>query len=157
MQVVPRYASAVKITHLLCAVLLTAPLFGEEDITAYHRETFGEVNFNNYGIAHIITRDGWKAINRQRKIIYIPFLFDNGPDYVQEGLLRFVENGKMGFVNEKGVKVIRAQFDFVYPFEKGRARFCNGCKSIKMGEHSMIDEKTGEWGEVDKTGKLHRP
>jgi len=124
------------------------------DIAAYHRKTFGAEKFNKRGVAHIITEDGWVAINRKKQILYKPFIFDNGPDYVKEGMLRFVENGKMGFVNEAGKKVIQAQFDFVYPFENGRARFCNGCKTIKDGEHSRLDEKSGKWGEVTKKGKV---
>lgn len=128
----------------------------DKDITAYHRKTFGAEKYNRRGVAHIITEEGWVAINRKKQILYKPFIFDNGPDYAQEGLLRFVENGKMGFVNEAGKKVIQAQFDFVYPFEKGKARFCNGCKAVKEGEHSMIDEKTGTWGEVDKKGRVQK-
>lgn len=144
----------------ICLILLTTVSIlsaaDDKDITAYHRKIFGAENFNKRGVANIITEEGWVAINRKKKILYRPFIFDNGPDYVQEGLLRFVENGKMGFVNEAGKKVIPAQFDFVYPFEKGRARFCNGCKAIKDGEHSMMDEKTGTWGEIDKKGRVQK-
>lgn len=144
----------------ICLILLTTVSIlsaaDDKDITAYHRKIFGAENFNKRGVAHIITEEGWVAINRKKKILYRPFIFDNGSDYVQEGLLRFVENGKMGFVNEAGKKVIPAQFDFVYPFEKGRARFCNGCKTIKDGEHSMMDEKTGTWGEIDKKGRVQK-
>ncbi len=146
----------MKTKILVCAALLAlSPRFIQaEDITAFHIAQGQEVAFNKSGVAHILTQDGWVAINRKKKVLYKPFIYDNGPDYVQEGLLRFVEIGKMGFVNEAGKKVIKAQFDFVFPFENGRARFCNGCKTIKMDEHSMIDEKTGSWGEVDKKGKI---
>lgn len=137
-------------------VVLSMTAVAANDITAFHKAQGQEVSFNKSGIAHILTQDGWVAINRKKQVVYKPFIYDNGPDYVQEGLLRFVEQGKMGFVNEAGKKVIKAQFDFVFPFEKGRARFCNGCRSIKDGEHSMIDEKTGTWGEVDKKGKIYR-
>ena len=123
------------------------------DITAYHKQQFGAVKYNKQGVAHIVTKDGWVAIDKKKKVLYKPFIFDNGPDYVQEGLLRFVENDKMGFVNEAGKKVIPAEFDFVFPFEGGAARFCNGCKKISDGEHTMMDEKTGTWGKIDKTGK----
>ncbi len=137
-------------------VVLSMTAVAANAITAFHKAQGQEVSFNKSGIAHILTQDGWVAINRKKQVVYKPFIYDNGPDYVQEGLLRFVEQGKMGFVNEAGKKVIKAQFDFVFPFEKGRARFCNGCRSIKDGEHSMIDEKTGTWGEVDKKGKIYR-
>ena len=148
----------MKTIFRICTALLASSfsIIHAEDITAFHVAQGQEVAFNKSGVAHILTKDGWVAINRKKKVLYKPFIYDNGPDYVQEGLLRFVENSKMGFVNEAGKKEIKAQFDFVFPFEKGRARFCNGCKTIKMDEHSMIDEKTGSWGEVDKKGKIVR-
>lgn len=133
---------------LLCLAGLDAA-----DITAYHKRQFGGVKYNKQGVAHILTKEGWVAIDKKKQILYQPFIFDNGPDYVQEGLLRFVENGKMGFVNEAGKKVIAAEFDFVFPFAGGTARFCNGCKTIEDGEHKTMDEKTGTWGKIDKTGK----
>ena len=146
----------MKTKILVCAALLAlSPRFIQaEDITAFHIAQGHEVAFNKSGVAQILTQDGWVAINRKKKVLYKPFIYDNGPDYVQEGLLRFVENGKMGFVNEAGKKVIKAQFDFVFPFEKGRARFCNGCQKIQDGEHSMLDEKTGKWGNVTRKGKV---
>ena len=139
----------------LLAASLAAALISLEaaDITDYHKKNFGAVEFNKHGIANVLTADGWVAINKKKKLLYKPFIFDNGPDYVQDGLLRYVENGKMGFVDEKGVKRIKAEFDFVFPFEKGVARFCNGCSSISDGEHKMMDEKTGTWGKIDKKGK----
>lgn len=139
---------------VFCAPLLFAG--GKSEITEYHRKTFGAENYNRKGVAHILTTEGWVAINRKKEILYKPFVYDNGPDYVHEGLLRFVENGKMGFVNEAGKKVIKAQFDFVFPFEDGWARFCNDCKMVKDGEHSTIDEKTGSWGKVNKKGKIRK-
>jgi hypothetical protein len=128
----------------------------DADITEYHKEIFGEINFNEHGIATIVTPDGWIAIDRKHKTVYRPFPFDNGPDPEQEGFIRFVENKKMGFVNSAGRIVIPAKFDFVYPFENGRALYCNGCKTIRMGEHSMLDEKTGHWGEVDRRGRKYK-
>ncbi|TDX87287.1 WG repeat-containing protein [Epilithonimonas xixisoli] len=46
----------------------------------------------------------WLGINAQGKVILVPFIFDNGPDYVQEGLFRFVENQKNGFCQPKRTK-----------------------------------------------------
>lgn len=123
------------------------------DITYYHKKQFGKVDYNKSGVAHIVTKEGWVAINKKKKVLYKPFIYDNGPDYVSEGLLRYVENGKMGFVDEAGQKKIPAEFDFAFPFEGGTARFCNGCKSYSVGEHSAMDEKTGTWGKINKEGK----
>jgi hypothetical protein len=137
----------------ISAALLAVSVLSAADITEYHKKQFGEIAFNKYGVAHIVTADGWVAINKKKKVLYKPFIYDNGPDYVQDGLLRYVENGKMGFVDEAGKKIIPAEFDFVSSFENGSARFCNGCRSVKDGEHSTMDEKTGTWGSIDKKGK----
>ena len=141
--------------YLLPSFFILVPLFAvESDITAYHREMFGAVEFNRHGVAQIVTREGWVAINRRQQILYRPFLFDNGPDYVQEGLRRFVEGGKLGFVDEAGKKIIPAQFDFVYPFENEQAEFCIGCKMLRSGEHAAPDRASGKWGKVNKQGKV---
>lgn len=145
-----------KIGFLMIFVFSLLSAGDTADITAHHRKTFGAESYNKRGVAHILTPEGWVAINRRKQVLYTPFIYDNGPDYVHEGLLRFVENGKMGFVNEAGKKVIKAQFDFVFPFEDGWARFCNDCKMVKDGEHSTIDEKTGAWGKVNKKGKIRK-
>jgi WG containing repeat len=79
----------------------------------------------------------WLCINRNEKIILTPFIFDNGPDYVEEGLFRFVENNKIGFANLDGDKIISAQFDFATPFENGLSKYTLGGhrEYEKGGEH----------------------
>jgi len=45
------------------------------------------------------TPNSWgKVYSRNGKFLYKPLMTDNGPDKVHEGLTRFVENGKIGFV-----------------------------------------------------------
>jgi len=80
------------------------------------------------------------------------YIFDNGPDYVVEWVSRFVEKGKIGFVNEKQEKVIPAQFDRASPFENGKAEVCNGCKSVADGEHSLMT--WGTWWILSKDGTV---
>ncbi|GHT58503.1 hypothetical protein AGMMS50239_03190 [Bacteroidia bacterium] len=80
-----------------------------------------------HNVAFVI-RDssGWVAIDRNETILLYPFIFDNGPDYIKEGLFRFVENEKMGFANMDCEKIIPAIFDFVQPFENGIAEYTLG-------------------------------
>ncbi len=97
------------------------------------------------------TENGIIAIDKQNKFILKPFIFDNGPDYLQEGLFRFTENGKMGFADVNGKKVIKAKYTFAEAFQEGFAAFCEGCKKENMGEHwRMVG---GKWGFIDKNGK----
>jgi hypothetical protein len=80
-----------------------------------------------------------------------PFIYDNGPDYYQEELSRYIQTGRIGFINRKCEVIIAARFEFVLPFSEGMAAFCVGCEKSKHGEHSSI--KGGIWGYVDTTGR----
>lgn len=50
-----------------------------------------------------------EVYDRNGKFLYYPLWFDNGIDYYEEGFRRYVENGKVGFVNKLGQKIILAQ------------------------------------------------
>ncbi len=85
----------------------------------------------------IVFDHGWVGIDRSGKVILHPFIFDNGPDYVTEGLFRFEENGKTGFADINGVQVIPARYSFATPFAEGLSSFAIGGykKYDKGGEH----------------------
>ena len=112
--------------------------------------------FNEQGTAFAATEDDWLCINADGLVLLHPFVFDNGPDYFEHGLARFVENGRMGFFNEAGEKVIPAEYDFAFPFEdSGLAPVCTGCVLVPDGEHSTV--QGGKWGCVDRKGRLVAP
>lgn len=94
---------------------------------------------------------GCGAVQQTEQAIQ-PYIFDNGPDYFVEGLARFVENGKIGFYNEKNEKIIQAQFDWASPFENGLAQVCNGCKEVQQDEHKTL--KGGVLGTVNLRGEV---
>jgi hypothetical protein len=139
--------------------------FEENDKFGY-KDTAGNVviparfdfayEFDTNAIAGVHDSTGWIMINKKGETVIIPFEFDNGPDYYEEGLARFVENGKMGFFNGKGEKVIPAKFDFAMPFLNGRAVVCNGCQQTTLdAEHWGIDG--GSWGAIDRSGNTALP
>ncbi len=106
-----------------------------------------------FSIAFVTLNFNWVAINRQDSILLSPYIFDNGPDYIQEGLFRYVENNKIGFANKQGQKVIKATFDFVATFNSGLAAFNVG------GQMKEIDEEHylwsgGLWGFINKKGQI---
>lgn len=102
----------------------------------------------------IVFDHGWYGIDRNGQVILAPFIFDNGPDYVAEGLFRFEENGKMGFADEDGIKVIPARYGFATPFSEGLSEYT-------MGGHKQYDKGGEHWswtggyeqGYVNKTGQ----
>ena len=95
----------------------------------------------------------WVITNSKKKTLYEVFLYDNGPNYPAEGLIRVVKNGKIGCANAKTYAlVITPQFDCAFPFENGKAKVNNNCKTIKEGEHNVWTSET--WQYVDKKGKF---
>lgn len=100
------------------------------------------------------TADGkYVIMDAQKTSLYVVFIYDNGPDYEADGLIRVVKSGKIGYADAKTYAiVIEPQFDCAYPFENGKAKVSNQCKTVKDGEHSVWESDA--WQYVDKTGKL---
>jgi len=111
--------------------------------------SLARVAFGPEGLSAILVDDRtFYFVNRQGKTA--PALaFDNGPDYVSEGLARTVLNGKVGFVNTHLDVVVAPVWDFAYPFERGSARVCMGCVPTG-GEHKTVTG--GKWGYIDQRG-----
>ena len=73
---------------------------------------------------------------------YAAFQYDNGDDYVSEGLYRIVDQkGRIGYADETGKTVIRPRFAFGYPFEGGKA------KVTDSGERKEVAGSGGVWQE----------
>lgn len=111
--------------------------------------------FEPGGLARVLDEQGWHVIDETGAVLFEPFLFDNGPDYVVEGLARFVSKGRVGFHDMKGNVVIEPRFDFATPFEGGRAEVCVGCVKRPIGEHHKYEG--GKWGVIDRTGAFVVP
>jgi hypothetical protein len=106
--------------------------------------------------AFVVTDAGWACIDRRENVLLRPFIYDNGPDYLEEGLFRFVENGKTGFADADCVKLIPARFDFVSPFKEGLAQYFVGGKWVDAdgsGEHLTWRLESYK-GYVNKSGRL---
>ena len=107
--------------------------------------------FKTYAIV-VKPNGGFIAIDRQEKVLYGIFSFDNGPDYTSEGLFRILENNKIGYADSiTGKVVIKPQFDCAWPFENGVAEVSTDCKAQPDGEHSIW--VSDNWFYIDKTGK----
>jgi len=91
------------------------------------------------------------AINKKGDILYEVYWYDNGPDFISDGLFRIIKNDKIGYANEKGQIIIEPQFECAYPFENGQAKVALICNTQKVGEHSTMESK--EWFIIDKQGK----
>ncbi len=58
-------------------------------------------------------KPGWTTINNKGEKLFYAFSFDNGPDYVEEGLFRIINDEMlMGFADTLGNVIIKPQFAF---------------------------------------------
>ena len=105
--------------------------------------------------AIVLTKDEhkWVVIDRQQKVLYEIFPFDNGPDYPSDGLFRMVQDGKIGYADATNYTiVIKPQFDCAFPFENGKAKVSKNCKTTTDGDHqSWVSD---DWKWVDKKGNF---
>lgn len=91
------------------------------------------------------------AINQKEEIIFDAYFYDNGPDYMKEGLFRIERNGKIGYANEAGEIVIDAVYACADPFENNKARVALTCTLTKEGEYTR--QQSESWFYIDHTGK----
>lgn len=96
------------------------------------------------------------CINDAGKELFYVFKYDNGPDYIQEGLFRIMnEDGLVGFADSLGNVIIEPQFKFAYPFKGGKT------KATLKGERKVVPKSDGEkhywesetWFYIDKKNR----
>lgn len=91
------------------------------------------------------------AIDQNENRLFEVYWFDNGPDYIKEGLFRIKRNNKIGYANTKGQIIIQPQFDCADQFENGKARVAFDCNLKEIGEHKEM--YSSNWFHIDKSGK----
>jgi len=99
-----------------------------------------------------VDKKGFVAFDNNDKPLFIVYPFDNGPDYLSEGLFRIIKQGKIGFANGKGEIVIPPRFTAVFPFHGGMAAFCDGCSRVADGEYHSWEN--GQWGFINPGGRV---
>ena len=104
----------------------------------------------NYGI--VMDKElGFIGINIKDELLFKVMNYDNGPDYISDGMFRIVDNGKIGFADEDGKIVIAPQYECAYPFENGQAKVSLKCSKVTEDEHEMWNSE--EWFFIDKKGE----
>ncbi|MBS7566215.1 WG repeat-containing protein [Mucilaginibacter sp. Bleaf8] len=106
--------------------------------------------FKNFAI--VAKRNvGFIGIDKAEKVLFEVFPFDNGPDYVVEGLFRIIKNGKIGYADSTGKVIIPPRYACAYPFEKGLAMVSYQGKKIADGEHYYW--AADHWFYINKAGQ----
>lgn len=90
------------------------------------------------------------AIDKNENVLFGVFWYDNGPDYISDGLFRILKDEKIGYANEKGQIIIEAQFKCAFPFKNGIAKVSNDCSSQQ--DHEYTKWISDNWFFIDKSG-----
>lgn len=96
-------------------------------------------------------KKGIIGINNKGKELFEVFNYDNGPDYISDGLFRILQDTKIGYADEKGNIIITPQYYCAFPFVDGKAKVANKCRETKEGEHTVW--KSEEWFYIDKRNR----
>lgn len=87
---------------------------------------------------------------------YSTFQYDNGDDYVRDGLYRIVdERGRIGYADEEGNTIITPRFAFGFPFENGKAKVTDSGhdKEVEGSRGEYHYWESDDWYYIDKTGR----
>ena len=95
------------------------------------------------------------AIDKEGNELFDMYIFDNGPDYLEENRFRIIKNGKIGFANSKGEIIIEPKFACAFPFENGRAKVTLNCTLIPDGEYNTM--VSDAWFYIDIYGAIIAP
>lgn len=106
-----------------------------------------------FGIVAPNTPDfsAYHGIDKQGRLLYEIPNYDNGPDWLADGLFRVIRNGKIGYADEEGYIKIDPQFECANPFDEGRAKVALDCELIPDGEYTRMESE--EWFYIDRSGK----
>jgi hypothetical protein len=101
-------------------------------------------------LAPVVKNGHWFRITKDGKTRIETVFHDNGADYYEEGLARFIERTpkgiKVGFYNKKGEIIIPARYDFAAPFRGGYALVANGCWKELFKAGPKDNDHIKKWG-----------
>jgi hypothetical protein len=152
------YASGAGPPHLACKP--AAPDAVSEIRDCATRDAGGQLRIIPSALAHLyFGADGLSAVWIEGVLLHVSragrtapaFPFDNGADYLVEGVTRVLINGKVGFVDASLAEAIPPAWDFASPFDGGVAAVCTGCRAVADGEHWLM--VGGRWGYIDRRGR----
>ena len=112
------------------------------------------LDYDAAGMASVfVDGAGWLYVRRGGATLPV-LTFDNGPDDYSEGLVRIRRAEKIGYADRSFRIAIAPRFGFGWPFEKGRALVCIGCRTDSGAVGEEHAEVTGGlWGYIDRAGR----
>lgn len=97
---------------------------------------------------------GVVGINRKGEILFDAFIYgDVQLDQYSEGLVRILQNEKIGYADKTGAIIIKPKYKCAFPFINGKAKVANDCEEIKDELNHSKWESTC-WFYINKNGEI---
>lgn len=132
-------------------LILAAFLFGWAETYAQRLSYFSEENEEG-------TTRGYQTANGERYCSV--YTIGTMPDAFTGGLRRIVKEGKIGFINKKGIVVIAPEYDQAERFAKKICAVNKGATPIESSatdEYAIGPNEGGLWGVINNKGEVIIP
>lgn len=126
------------------------------DALVFRPETLRSMAFNADGLSPVFTHRSWHWVRPDGKSVPV-LTYDNFADDFEAGLTRGPWSGGMAYYDTRLDRVLATPYEWVDRFSGGLAIVCEGCRNAFTpdGEHSFMSG--GEWGVIDRQGRLVLP
>lgn len=96
---------------------------------------------------------GVVGINRKGEILFDAFIHgDVQLDQYSEGLVRILQNDKIGYADITGKIIIKPKYKYALPFINGKAKVANDCEEI-IDENDHSKWESNSWFYINKNGE----
>lgn len=110
------------------------------------------LEYDNLGLAAVYAGDSFHYVSRQGRTQAV-ITWDNGPDHVEEGLLRGRVGDRIAYFNATLDQAVPGTYDFGWPLSDGTAQVCNGCRRGTPDGDGHTPMEGGEWFHIDRQGR----
>jgi len=116
-----------------------------------------QLEYGADGLGAVALDGGWAWVRADGASAQV-ITFDNGPDDFVDGLARGRRpDGSMVYIDKRLDVALATPYTWIEPFIGGTAVVCSRCRfePDASGEHHQV--VGGEWGAIDRAGKLVLP
>ncbi|RBL80767.1 hypothetical protein DDE05_49070 [Streptomyces cavourensis] len=124
---------------------------------SFNPAVLGQLEYDADGLSAVAVGGGWSWVRADGASAQV-IPFDNGPDDFVDGLARGRRaGGAMIYIDKRLDVALATPYTWVEPFADGIAAVCARCRfePDASGEHQVV--VGGEWGAIDRAGKLVLP
>ena len=132
--------------------------------TSKYYQCFSDT-IEHFAIVGIKNKPGWWAIDKNEKLLFRVFNTSSGepsPDELRYSMIRIVDDSdRIGFANDKGVVVIKPQFEAASSFYKDKALIGRKCKQVLWcckgeGADKHYVTQCSQSGYINKEGQIKK-